>query len=41
MIKKEVGLNSALLETSDAFDPQLPVGGVFGDDKVIPQGIEM
>lgn len=40
-MKKEVGLNAALTETADAFDPQLPVGGVFGKDKVIPQGVEI
>ena len=40
-MEKRFGLNEALTETADAFDPQLPVGGVFGNDKVIPQGIEM
>jgi hypothetical protein len=30
-----------LSETADAFDPQLPVGGFFGEDKSIPAGIEL
>jgi len=41
MLSNEFRINEALSETADAFDPQLPVGGVFGNDKLIPAGIQM
>jgi len=41
MLSNEFYVNEGLSETADAFDPQLPVGGIFGNDKPIPAGIEL
>ena len=41
MVSNEFYVNEGLSETADAFDPQLPVGGFFGEDKSIPPGIEL
>ncbi|MDR2941936.1 MAG: hypothetical protein LBV17_05040 [Treponema sp.] len=41
MLSNKFRVNGGLSETADAFDPQLPVGGIFGNDKPIPAGIEL
>lgn len=37
----EFRINAAFTETAAAFDPQLPLGGFFNNDKFIPTGIEL
>jgi enterochelin esterase-like enzyme len=41
MLSNKFRVNAALSETADAFDPQLPLTGIFGTDKPIPAGIEL
>ncbi|GHV43281.1 hypothetical protein FACS189490_13390 [Clostridia bacterium] len=34
-----IKVNPALTETAVAFDPQMPVGGIFGGEKITPPGV--